>query len=145
MQWLLHPPTPQVFISYILDLYYDAEEKIELNDIAVYIVELSVHDYYFTSSKPSVLALSALSIATHMLGHSQSWIGAVLEDLRWRDCYEEVTKIDACRDRLNRLYANTGTKLEDFLDLPSQSIDTNIQADDWDEVCKKISPTSVIS
>ena len=141
LQWRLHPPTPQVFISYFFELYLHSEEHIELKEIALYIVELSVHDYYFVLSKPSVVALAALSNAAHMLGYMELWIINLQEDLRLRHSdYEETNKIDACRARLEKLYANTGAKLEDFVDIPSHNHNHN----HMDEIRSELSPTSVI-
>jgi hypothetical protein len=119
LQWLLNPPTPQAFISYLLELY-PVEEKTEINDIALYIIELSVHDYYLISTKPSVLALAALSNAARMLGNSNAWMNDIAEDLLRHDEYDETISIDACKDRLGRLFANTGTKLEDFVDISTR-------------------------
>lgn len=119
MQWLLHPPTPQTFVTYFIELF-QAEETVELNDIAMYIVELSVHDYFFASSKPSVIALAALWNASRMLGRSELWISDIQDDLLKHNEYEESANIDVCRYRLEKLYANTGTKLEDFVEVPVQ-------------------------
>ena len=131
LQWCLNPPTPQTYVSYILKLF-PVEETSEINDIALYIIELSVHDYYLVSSKPSVLALSALSNAARMLGHTDTWINYVLDELLRNHDYKNDASIEACKDRLDRLYANTGTKLEDFLDI--SSLERNNQP----------SPTSVV-
>ena len=140
LQWLLNPPTPQSFVAYFLELFPTAE-KTEMNDIALYIIELSVHDYYLISSKPSVLALAALSNAMRMLGRSDTWLSDIQEDLLRNDEYEEASNIAACKDRLDRLYANTGTKLEDFVDI--SSLDSN--GNSFDEMCRELSPTSVIT
>ena len=131
MQWCLNPPTPQAFVSYFLELYPVLEET-EIKDIALYIIELSVHDYYLVSSKPSVLALAALSNAARMLGHTDTWINDIQDDLLRNHDYQNDASIEACKDRLDRLYANTGTKLEDFLDISSHYNN------------KQESPTSVV-
>lgn len=139
LQWLLNPPTPQAFVSYLLELF-PVEEKTEINDIALYIIELSVHDYYLISSKPSVLAISALSNAARMLGHSDEWMSDIQEDLLRHDGYEEAINIDACKNRLDRLYTNTGTKLEDFVDVTSLN-----NGNHSGEIIREPSPTSVIN
>jgi len=138
LQWRLNPPTPQTLACYLLELF-PVEEKSKISDIAAYTIELSVHDYYLIPYKPSVLALAALSNAAHMLGHSGAWMNGIVNDLLQRDGYEEATDIDACRDRLKRLYANTGTKLEDFVDVSSLT-----NANHLDGICSERSPTSVI-
>ena len=139
LQWLLHPPTPQVFISYFFDLYH-TEEKVELKEVALYIVELSVHDYYFVSSKSSAVALAALLNAARMLGYTELWIIDLQEDLLRHNDYEETDNIDACRARLDKLYASTDAKLEDFVDIPSHNHNHN----HMDEIRSELSPTSVI-
>jgi len=138
LQWLLNPPTPQDFVSYLLVLF-PMEGKTEINDIALYVIELSVHDYYLISSKPSVLALAAISNAARMLGHSDAWMVDIQEDLLRHDGYEETVNIDACKNRLGRLYANTGTKLEDFTDISALNNSNNLN-----EICREQSPTSVL-
>jgi len=139
LQWLLSPPTPQALVSYLLELF-PVEEKTEINDIALYVIELSVHDHYLISSKPSVLAMAALSNAARMLGHSDEWMSDIQEDLLRHDGYEEAVNIDACKDRLDRLYTNTGTKLEDFVDVSSLN-----NGNHSDEIRRELSPTSVIN
>lgn len=142
LQWLLNPPTPQAFISYFIELFPVAEQA-EIQEIALYVIELSVHDYYLISTKPSVLALAALSNAARMLGHSDAWLNDIREDLLRFDGYEEAENIEACQDRLDRLYANTGTKLEDFVDISSRH---NIGGHHHlDAICREHSPTSVIT
>ena len=139
LQWRLNPPTPQTFVSYLLELF-PVEEKAEISDIALYTIELSVHDYYLIPSKPSVLALAALSNAAHMLGHSEAWMTDITDDLLRRDGYEEAINIEACKDRLNRLYANTGTKLEDFVDVSALANRNHL-----DGMSRERSPTSVVT
>lgn len=138
MQWRLNPPTPQTFISYLLELF-PLEEKSNISDIALYTIELSVHDYYLIPYKPSVLALAALSNAAQMLGHSDAWITGITDDLIHRDGYKETKHIDACSDRLHSLFTNTGTKLEDFVDVSSLANSNHL-----DGICQERSPTSVI-
>jgi hypothetical protein len=129
LQWLLHPPTPQVFISYFFRFFSWAESP-ELTKLTSYIVELSVQDYYFILFKPSVVALASLSNATHMLlgltstmmrDESHSWIGHLQKNILRSYNYEETNNINACRGRLMKLYANAGAKLEDFIDFSNNS------------------------
>jgi len=142
MQWHLHPPTPQLFVSYFIELY-PTEEKIELKDIALYFVELSVHDYYFVSFKPSVIALAALSNAACIFGRSESLISDIQEDLFRHNGYREEAKIDACRVRLEKLFANTGTEVEDFVGVPSpMALGIN---DHLKEKTRDCSPASIIN
>ncbi|VEU36389.1 unnamed protein product [Pseudo-nitzschia multistriata] len=132
LQWLLHPPTPQVFISFFVELFC-AGDNIELKDTAIYLVELSVHDYYFVPLKPSVVALAALSTASSILGLSESWLTGVREDLLLRNGYEEPASIDACSARLEILYASCGTQANDDY------------VDHADEIIGNHSPRSVMN
>lgn len=129
LQWLLHPPTPQVFVSYFFRVFSWAESP-ELTELTSYIVELSVHDYYFVSFKPSVVALASLSNATHMLlgpastmmrDESHSWVVYLQKNILRSYNYEETNNINACRGRLMKLFANAGAKLEDFIDFSNSS------------------------
>ena len=145
LQWLLRPPTPQVFISYYFDEFcpWDEETIIELEELSLFIIELSVHDYYFVSSKPSIVTLAALYNAAQILDSasassirtmtenndddessssslSSTWLMDLQHDIlrhnSSNDNYcKEVANINACRERLKILYANTDTKIEDFL------------------------------
>ena len=145
LQWLLRPPTPQVFLSYYFDEFcpWDEETIIELEELSLFIIELSVHDYYFVSSKPSIVTLAALYNAAQILDSasassirtmtenndddessssslSSTWLMDLQHDIlrhnSSNDNYcKEVANINACRERLEILYANTDTKIEDFL------------------------------
>lgn len=139
LQWRLNPPTPQTFVSYIIELF-PMEKMTEISEIALYAIELSVHDYYLIPSKPSVLALAALSNAAQMLGYSDAWMTDIMKDLLRQDEYEEAINIDSCKDRLNQLYANTGTKLEDFMDASSL-----VNRHHLDRTSREQSPASVIT
>lgn len=141
LQWLLNPPTPQLFVSYFIELFC-TDGKVELNDIALYLVELSVHDCYFIASNPSVIALAALWNAARMLGQSEWCTNEIQRHLLQHYGYEESTKIDACRDRLDKLYRSTDTNLEDFEDISSPiALECNEQLN---EIGRDYSPTSII-
>jgi hypothetical protein len=84
LQWLLHPPTPQVFILYYFDEFcpWDEETIIELKDLSLFIIELSVHDYYFVSSNPSIVTLAALYNAAQMLDSASASASASASSIR---------------------------------------------------------------
>ena len=92
---------------------------IYINDIALYTIELSVHDYYLVPAKASTLALTAIYNAMQMLGHSDDWMTQMEKCLLQQNGYDESNSIHVCQDRLHQLYANTGTKLEDIVDISS--------------------------
>jgi hypothetical protein len=184
LKWLLHPPTPQVFISYYFDEFCptDEEKIIELKDLSLFITELSVHDYYFVSSKPSIVTLAALYNAAQMLDSvsvssirtmtenndnddddssssslSSTWLMNLQLDLlrhdnSHNDYCKEVDNINACRERLKKLYANTDAKIEDFLRsnhyYPYSSLtnnNNNNNNNNTDEICRESSPTPVMN
>jgi hypothetical protein len=190
LQWLLHPPTPQVFISYYFDEFcpWDEETIIELKDLSLFIIELSVHDYYFVPSKPSIVTLAALYNAAQMLDSasassirtmtenddndddyssssssslSSTWLMDLQHDLLRHnnnnnndDYCKEVDNINACRERLKKLYANTDAKIEDFLrsnhyypysSLTNSNNNSNNNNNNTDEICREPSPTSVMN
>jgi len=141
LEWLLHPPTPQMFVSYFIELFC-TEAKSELNDVALYLVELSVHDYFFIASKPSVTALAALSNAALLLGQSRLWANNIRCYLLDHFGYEERVRIDACGDRLHKLYRNTGTNLGDF---DGNCLPVAIYCnDEFNEIVRDFSPTSTL-
>ena len=169
LQWQLSPPTPQLFITYYLQLFYcsssvppprtkntnntsnhnnddAAAATIRcIEELAIFILELSVHDYYFIHFTPSMIAFAALDYATEMLlevdtnkntGKSTSSLSPVwLQNLqRYLQQQHHRTnqqhkdgvgddndddnygyKIDICKGRLAQLYASTGTNFEDFM------------------------------
>lgn len=136
LQWRLNPPTPQAFLMHLLELF-PVEEKEEINDIALYTIELSVHDYYLVPAKASTLAFAAICNSKQMLGHSNDWMTKTKGEIFQ---YDESNSIHLCQDRLHRLYANTGTKLEDIVDISSLRNSNHL-----DGVSGDRSPLSVIT
>jgi len=168
LQWQLSPPTPQLFITYYLQLFYcsssvppprtkNTNSTSHRNDdaaaatircieeLAIFILELSVHDYYFIHFTPSMIAFAALDYATEMLlqvdtnkdkNTSSSFSPVWLQDLQryLQQHYHRTNqqhkngggdddddddnygyKIDICKGRLAQLYASTGTNFDDFM------------------------------
>lgn len=64
LEWMVHPPTPQLFLRQLLAEFGCLESQAscneEVRDLAVYLIEISVLDYSFSAFKSSEIALAAL-------------------------------------------------------------------------------------
>lgn len=74
LQWLLHPPTPQNYITRLLIMTTDISSKIygfnptSVCEYAIFFSELSVLDYYFVTQRQSVVAVACIINAMEGLG-----------------------------------------------------------------------------
>lgn len=103
LQWHVHPPTPQLFISHFLPSCSTGSSEIQ--DLASFMVELSVMDYYFVSYKPSELAIAALLNAMERLftqssRQLDSGLSNPLMDL-------QSSRVIACQERLALIYTQS--------------------------------------
>jgi hypothetical protein len=109
LQWCLYPTTPQSFVSYFIETIASSslnEYSIELKDVALYLVELSVLDYFFVPVKASVVAVASIVLATEILGYSDSW-STNFQYIISR--YFEMSSVLDCKERLGLLHANVDT------------------------------------
>ena len=76
--WYLHPPTPQLVLEYYFHEFCHhppgcaaaaaaPNNNNNLEELALFLIELSVHDYYFVATQPSIIALAALLNAAQLL------------------------------------------------------------------------------
>ena len=75
LSWLVHPPTPLDFVrNYITLLEWDgclsAAALHEIDEVAQFLTELSVCDYYFVTRKPSSIAMGAIHTAFGNIGET---------------------------------------------------------------------------
>jgi hypothetical protein len=100
LQWHVHPPTPQVMVKHLL--FFLSVEEHEVHDLAQFMVELSVMDYFFVSYKPSEVALAALLIAMERLfPHSSTQLNFPFKS----DLIDvNSPNVQACRERLMLIY-----------------------------------------
>ena len=107
LNWYVHPPTPQLFLSYFLSLF--SLKEVEIISLVYFMVELSVVDYFFVSYKPSEIALAALLAAedTFKMNITKA---SVHFSGKWPfDAHSR--RVLECRDRISLLYkeSNSGS------------------------------------
>lgn len=101
LQWHVHPPTPQVFVKHYL--FFLSQEDPEIHDLAQFMAELSVMDYFFVNYKPSEVAIAALLNAMERLSpNSTSQLHFPLQTTLFD---RDSTNVQVCRDRLALIYA----------------------------------------
>jgi hypothetical protein len=114
LQWLSHPPTPQMFISYILRAYFPSSNP-AIRDVALFCIELTVLDYYFVPQKPSEVALASLLLAVNTVP-SSSIPNELSNDHEAIVCTQKIytrleplisDRVKDCHDRLERLYSSS--------------------------------------
>ena len=100
LRWHVHPPTAQLFVKHFL--FFLSCEEHELHDLAQFMIELSVMDYFFVSYKPSEIAMAALLNSMERLGrNNESRMNFHIT--RFIDINSPA--ILACRERLSLIYA----------------------------------------
>lgn len=98
LQWYVHPPTSQIFMKHFL--FFLSVEENELHDLAQFMIELSVMDYYFVSYRPSEIALAALLNSMEKLKIHTSTIQFPFNYLDFH-----APAVLACRERLSLIHA----------------------------------------
>ena len=137
LQWHLHPPTPQLFVKHFL--CFLSPEHQEVHDLAQFLVELSVMDYFFVSFKPSEVAIAAIlnaleDIMPQRLSHMDFSYIAQFFSFHSHNVY-------ACRERLALIYAQAN-------DHPTAgAFSTPTKGDDEPEAShiRTVSPVSVMA
>jgi Cyclin, N-terminal domain/Cyclin, C-terminal domain len=100
LRWHVHPPTPQLFVKHFLFFLSVAEH--EAHDLAQFMVELSIMDYYFVSYKASEVAIASLLNAIERL-HPHS-TPQLLFPFQGELLDIHSSRIQACRERLALIY-----------------------------------------
>ena len=116
LQWHVHPPTPQVFVKHYL--YFLGQEDKEIYDLAQFMTELSVMDYFFVGYRPSEIAIAALLNAVEKIEPNST------DDLHFpfqTTLFDrQSSNVEVCRKRLNLIFKQATEKT---------STDTTSQAD----------------
>mmetsp|Transcript_18423 Transcript_18423/g.29951 ORF Transcript_18423/g.29951 Transcript_18423/m.29951 type:complete len:166 (+) Transcript_18423:3-500(+) len=72
LQWHLHPPTPHAFCNDFLRLVPDKgislRTRADMTELALFLTELSVCDYWFVKRKPSSIAMASILSAIELQG-----------------------------------------------------------------------------
>ena len=115
--WRLHPPTSAAMASLALDhvlvadgndarLKLSDDDVYEIKDTASFFAELAVCDYFFTTLRPSTVALASIlnaleGVLTHEAGQVTVQVLEAMRPLEFPMNRQEVT---AARNRLWELY-----------------------------------------
>jgi len=117
LQWHVHPPTPQLILRLLLPESFQHFHKIF--DLANFMIELSVTDYFFVPYKPSETAAAALFGALERLfSHSNIQLD---HSLMIRLKPMETPRVIDCKERLLSIYCACGATEEDHGDGSSLS------------------------
>eukprot|EP00529_Nitzschia_sp_RCC80_P020426 CAMPEP_0113485152 /NCGR_PEP_ID=MMETSP0014_2-20120614/24336_1 /TAXON_ID=2857 /ORGANISM="Nitzschia sp." /LENGTH=408 /DNA_ID=CAMNT_0000378789 /DNA_START=66 /DNA_END=1292 /DNA_ORIENTATION=- /assembly_acc=CAM_ASM_000159 len=100
--WHVHPPTPQVFVKHFL--FFLAVEEHEIHDLAQFMVELSIMDYFFVAYKPSEIALASLLNAVDRLC-PPGMVDRIRLPVKSQYLDLNSPEVAACRARLALIYA----------------------------------------
>jgi Cyclin, C-terminal domain/Cyclin, N-terminal domain len=101
LRWHVHPPTPQLFVKHFL--FFLSVSEPEVHDLAQFMVELSVMDYYFVSYKQSEVAIASLLNAMERLVPQSSIETCLPFQSQFLDIHS--SRVQDCRDRLALIYA----------------------------------------
>ena len=108
LYWKVHPPTPQAFVSLLaLELKRSSLHQLvsaELEDLAEYLIELSVSDYFFVSFKPSEVALASLVYSLELRLFPPATMLKILPQLL---PFPLTPRVMACSRRLKSIYHDT--------------------------------------
>lgn len=141
LRWHVHPPTAQLFVKHFL--FFLSCEEHELHDLAQFMIELSVMDYFFVSYKPSEIAMAALLNSMERLG--QNNVSRMnFHITRFIDIHSPA--ISACRERLSLIYAQATEQggLDEPEDSAGKSEATTVSREP-NRLQRVISPVSVMA
>lgn len=110
LHWRLNPPTPSIYLNVVSPVLHDSKDEDGLPNtvlnLARYLLELSVCDWYFTDKKASSTAYAAILAALDILAVPKSnFIQYRLENS------SHMTKL--CTSRLHQVYDKTLLRLEE--------------------------------
>ena len=154
LTWLVNPTTPQNIILQVLALLHPGASLSSLNaiaDKALFLAELSVCDYFFVTSRKSIVAVAALLNASESAGYvpfetsngyRNDWhtdIESLLSDIGYNIDWH---KVSATRERLWTLYRES-TDPDSCLDIMKSPIASRMPV--YDTSTTNPSPTSCIN
>ena len=142
LKWHVHPPTPLAYCRDFMGLVSGEINPVarhDVNELARFMTELSVCDYWFVTKKPSSIALASLINAMELQGprrienrHKMEFLSRVAEigmDITNDD------EIVECYERLSEMYRSGGysPNLEDGSSTSNPLEDDDEDDDDDDE------------
>ena len=114
LSWAMHPPTALSFVKHQLALFElcridcSVSTKHDIGELARFLCELSVCDYFFVTKKPSSVAIAALQTAMDNIDYNRlptrsraHFLAAIRDVARLDLCSTEVRE---CRSRLDEMY-----------------------------------------
>jgi len=112
LSWRLHPPTAVALASLTLEyaladipLTLSFDDVHEIKDTASFFAELAVCDYFFTTLRPSTVALaSILNSIEGVLTFENDVTAQVMEQIRTLPFTLDLREVTAARNRLWELY-----------------------------------------
>lgn len=119
LHWHVHPPTSLCFIRYFMMLL--PQERIspiathEIKELSRFLTELSVCDYFFTTQKPSSIALAGILLALESVNEARDplirnrFINQV-HQIAGIYCMSE--EVEVCKARLYETYYNGNLRQE---------------------------------
>jgi hypothetical protein len=114
LSWRVHPPTAYCFTKHILFLLpytsVSTETRSEILEVARFLSELSVFDYFFVMHRPSSVGLaSILNAMNDIPGVSSSAVEEMKDELlRIPGLDPNFPEVKECCGRLDMLYAQGG-------------------------------------
>jgi Cyclin, C-terminal domain len=117
LSWKVHPPTSYCFTKHILFLLpytsVSMDTRYEILEIARFLSELSVFDYFFVMQRPSSVGLASILNAMNAIpGVSSSAVeGMKAELVRIPGLDPDSDDVKECSKRLEMLYAQGGYSL----------------------------------
>jgi lipoyl(octanoyl) transferase len=114
--WHVHPPTPYSFVRemiYMLPVQTTPRDRHDTNELARFLTELSVCDYWFVTKKPSSIALASLLNALELQGEPKIPRHYKIELLQQLGgCGSDISIYDeeviTCYERLREMYIAGG-------------------------------------
>jgi len=141
LRWHVHPPTAQLFVKHFL--FFLSVEEHELHDLAQFMIELSVMDYFFVSYKPSEIAMAALLNSMERLGYKDN---SPINNPVSRFIDVQSPAIFACRERLSLIYAQANEQGGmDGAEETSPTPEPTVQPPQEPRLQRTISPVSVMA
>ncbi|KAL3789031.1 hypothetical protein HJC23_008178 [Cyclotella cryptica] len=113
--WHVHPPTPYSFVREMINLLpvqITPRDRHDTNELARFLTELSVCDYWFVTKKPSSIALASLINALELQGEPKipcSFKIQLLQQLG--SCGSDIIydeEVITCYERLRDMYIAGG-------------------------------------
>jgi len=111
LSWYVHPPTPLNFVSHFMPLLEESgcslSVALEIKEVAQFLTELSVCDYYFTTRKPSSIGLGALLTSFDSFDERvlSLRVRQAFVDLVYCDIDPSSEEVQECKDRLCEIHS----------------------------------------